>query len=195
MRKAPSTTVETKALLKLIPALVTIPIVVTFQVTALMEWPMDNADENERPLPWVNLSLKTRKALFALVKADLLRFKDWIGSDYLFTQGGGSFVLERAELLSKNMNDMPVVQYVGNMVIQPGTNPDVITQNRCQSRNMIAEMVSGVFAHYEFAGDDSATIVSITFPLPHADLLSPWQAYNDASNKIWDHDFMHKYSK
>jgi len=172
-----------KALARLIPRSVAIPIVVTFQVKAMVEW---DTDDDGYPLPWNSLSLATRKLNHAIVKANLDRFEDWVGSDQPLIDGGGSFVLETAELVSESPSDMPVVRYSGNIVIKPGNKPSTFICNISQSRNMVSEMVSGVFAHYEFAGDDSASIVSLEFPLPQADLRTPWRAYADASQKRWE---------
>jgi len=186
-----------------VPGRVEIPARITFQVTALGMPAItsfrtsnddDDDDDDEEDddddyvvARWSNLAHGVRRKIRADLGAQLGAFTDWMANDQKFIDAGGAFVLDDATYASDDLSMPPVVCYAGRFVLSPrdsmapsDVEPSIYVRNISQSRNMVAEMVAGVFAHYEYAGDDSLTLVSIEFPLPHRDLHAPWRAMDRA---------------
>jgi len=167
-----------KEMEQLIPRMVSIPTTITLQVTGLSDWPTDD-DDNQ--LPWNKLSLQQKRDVHMSVAQNSRLFDEWLDSDYKFsTAGVGRYELKSCRLVpNADVKNRPQIKYTGRYVIKPGTKPDVFIINISQSRNMIMEMLSGIFAHWENAGDDQASLVSVEFTEPDEDLKEPWSKYGE----------------
>jgi hypothetical protein len=165
---------------RLIPHEVTIPVTIIIQVTGLEEWP-SAVDDEFAQRPWSELSSEEKRDIHLSVKTDVKRFDDWMDSDYEFaTVGGGKYKIDTRKIISTNYNERPQIAYTGRYIIQPGKSPSIYIQNVSQSRNMLLKMLSGIFAHWDSAGNDQVSLVSVQFIDPDVDLRKPWAKYNAA---------------
>jgi hypothetical protein len=119
-------------------------------------WPYEETDDEDikPPKAWSRLSMQQKKAVYSAVAEGVDEFEDWIYFDEPYNEAGGGYKKLSSRVMPKGPLEQPVIEYKG------------VLTNTNWSINQLVEMIGGTFAHYESAGDSSATICCIEFPQP-----------------------------
>lgn len=155
MPSAASTTTAT-ATSVLATATTTIPVVVTFLVRNLSQWPATD-DNDEHPLLWGQLTDVKRDQLYDELLNDIGLFQHCVSHGKILTDGG-TYQHRRAEIISNRPSEQPRVKYFGNIVVPHDS-------RLAHSRSKLAADIASTFAHYEWSADETAELIGIEFPV------------------------------